>query len=172
MCTVINYDFFFLVVSKYCPGSDWHLGPPKTVHVEEQNSLNLPNKVLKATQLGCTLHDVPHDDMCMPGEWVVGIAVDRDVLYLTSPMMTCTPGKWVVGIAIDRDVLTWCSPWWLVQTRWVDCGDSCRQERTLPYVPHDMYMPGEGVVGIAVDRDVLYLLSPMTCACQVSGLWG
>ena len=112
---------------------------------------------------------------CLPwwhvhARWVVGIAVDRDVLYLTSPMMTCTPGKWVVGIAIDRDVLTWCSPWWLVQTRWVDCGDSCRQECTLPYVPHDMYMPGEWVVGIAVDRDVLYLLSPMTCACQVSGL--
>lgn len=63
--------------------------PQKTVHVEEQNSLNLPHKVLKATQPGCTLHDVPYDDMCMPGEWGVGIAVDREVLYLVSPMMTC-----------------------------------------------------------------------------------
>ena len=106
MCTVTNYDF--LVFSKYCPGSNWHLGPPEklvrteTVHVEEQNSMNSPKKVLqlKATQLGYTLPDVPHDDV--------------------HAMLMC-------------------------------CGDSCRP----------------------VDRDILYPMSPMmTCACQVSGLWG
>ena len=78
MCTVINYDIFFSrqqILPRFRRASR----PPKTVHVKEQNSLNLPNKVLKATQLGCTLPAVPHDDMCMPGEWVVGIAVDRDV---------------------------------------------------------------------------------------------
>lgn len=33
----------------------------------------------KGNKINVYLPDVTHDDVCMPGEWVLGIAVDRDV---------------------------------------------------------------------------------------------